>query len=207
MVLVQFANGDNFYKVSFKRINPHVVELRGNQEVTSMQNTTGFKTYRECLIPNTNDEDDNILGTFSEYTTVYRVTEDSIQYSNDTSVWEPPKEPAYDVALMVQWDDANDADALRPESVVVTVNGTDEVTITAEDGWLVVLKNVPANKTIAITAAEVIEEYDVTFTDQCVTYYHEYVDPEPSIEERITDVEDAVIELYDLVLMATEGEE
>lgn len=199
MIRIMFVNKTDYHAVSFTRTSEHVVTLRGDVTLLNNPNTTGFYTYKESA--------DVLLGDFTKYTTVYRIAEDFIQYSDDGSVWEAPPEPARDVVLTVHWDDANDADGIRPEYVTVAINDAEEITLTAENGWCAVLSEVPISKDITITSAEALEDYVLTLCGQSVVYYHEYIDPAPSIEERVTDVEDAVIELYDLLLTTMEGEE
>ena len=52
-----------------------------------------------------------------------------------------------DLALTKVWDDKGDQDGLRPDSVTVTVSGSDgssrDVTLTAEDGWMYLLTDLP----------------------------------------------------------------
>ena len=105
MINIKYNNTENFIPVSFARGGntvtlsfPRYEDKDGNVTITShAPNTNGFKTYR------TNGA---YLGDWSDFTTVYRVTDDSITYSNDGSVWtepveyEPPK-PTYE-ELVVQ---------------------------------------------------------------------------------------------------------
>lgn len=192
MIRIKFSNETDYRSVAFTRVNEHVVTLKGDTEIVRASNTSGFYTYKTTS--------DVLLGDFTDYTTVYRVTDEFIQYSNDGSKWEAPPEPVRDVYLSVQWDDANDADGIRPEYVTVAINDAEEITLTAENSWCTVIPGVPISKDITITSAEELEDYVLTFCGQSVVYYHEYIDPAPSLEERVTDTEDAIIELYDLVL-------
>lgn len=84
MIKVKYNNEDFMESVSFSRESEHVVTLTG----TTKENESGFKTYRL--------DGETQLGDFSDYVTVYRTLDDSIQYSNDGSVWvepEPQPEP------------------------------------------------------------------------------------------------------------------
>ena len=198
MIRVMFLNETNYYDVVFTRTNDHVVTLRGNVSLLNNPNTSGFYTYKA----NTDAQ----LGDFTAYTTVYRVTDDYIQYSNDGSKWEAPPEPTRDIILAVHWDDTDNADGVRPNSVTVTINDTDELVFTEENGWQIVIPKVPISRNVIITAAKEVEDYTATVYGQHVVYYHEYIDMTPSLEERVADAEDAIIELYDLV-STTLGEE
>ena len=205
MIKVQFADKADFYNVTFKRINPHVVALQGNVEVLTMQNTSGFNTYRDCLIPDTNDEDDNILGRFPGYTTVYRVTENSIMYSDDNSVW---KEPTENRVISAEWYDHENIDGIRPESITVTVQGYGDVELKASNDWMCVISDVPISTPACIEAVEELEGYESTIGVAMVIYTHDPIDNENhdeiNLEDRVADLEDATIELYELVLAEEE---
>jgi hypothetical protein len=193
MIRVKFTNETIYHNVSFTRTEEHVVTLKGSDALLQKSNTSGFCTYKSHT--------DTQLGDFTNYNTVYRVTDTFIQYSDDGSTWE---EPTRSVELNVQWDDANNADGLRPDSVVVVVNNEQEVAITAKEDWTTVLKNIPVSNPITVTATTEIEEYAFEILEQTVIYTHECVDIMPSLEERVTDAEDAIVELYDLFLTTME---
>lgn len=201
MIKIKFTDNDKYYNVSFARTSEHVVTLQSNNTVRTMRNTSGFRTYKAA------SDGVVLLGDFTQYSTVYRVTDTYIQYSNDGSVWEAPKEATRDVLLAVQWDDEANTDELRPENVTVTIDGNHNVSITAADDWSVVLKDVPVSITPIVTMAEEVDGYTTTIEDCVITYTHEVVDMTPSLEDRVTDIEDAVIELYDLMILTMEGDE
>lgn len=198
MIRVKFTNETHYRNVAFTRVTDHIVTLKGDAHILNTLNTAGFYTYRAS--------EDVLLGDFTKYTTVYRVTDEYIQYSDDGSKWEVPPEPTHGVTLSVQWDDAGNVDGTRPDSVQIVVNGKEEITITAEDTWNVTLPAVPISETITITDATPVEEYTVMCCGHTVVYRRDYINPEPSLEERITDAEDAIIELYDLILTMEEEE-
>ena len=77
MIKVKFNNSEDFVEVGFDRTE-HVVTLAG----ITKQNTTGFTTWRMDEVTQ--------LGDFSDFTTVYRVLDDAVQYSDDGSVWVEP---------------------------------------------------------------------------------------------------------------------
>lgn len=77
MIKVRFNDREDFCEVGFDRTE-HVVTLTGITE----QNTSGFTTWRMDGVTQ--------LGDFSTFTTVYRVLDDAVQYSDDGSVWTEP---------------------------------------------------------------------------------------------------------------------
>ena len=81
MISIRYNNSTTMIPVTFSRTE-NTVTLTG----TTTPNVSGFHTYRLS---------GQELGDFSDFTTIYRVTEDSITYSNDGSVYvEPiPHEP------------------------------------------------------------------------------------------------------------------
>lgn len=79
MIYVRYNEEESFVGVQFKRISDHVVGIIGNPEI----HTNGFKTFATT---------GTMLGDFSDYRTIFAITEGEIQYSNDGSVYEPPKE-------------------------------------------------------------------------------------------------------------------
>lgn len=79
MIKIKYNDSDIFHKVEFSRIE-HIVTLKG---ITG-QNTSGFTTYRLS---------GEQLGDFSEFTTVYRVGSNYVEYSNDGSVYIEPIKP------------------------------------------------------------------------------------------------------------------
>lgn len=115
MIKVKFNDNPEFYSAYYKQVSEHVCKLCG----TVPQNTSGFTTY----LPNGEP-----LGDRSLYTTIYKVDEDGIEFSDDESIYTEP-------------------------------------------------------------APVEIEEFPMDMP----------VDPTPTIEERVSDLENAVIELYESV--------
>lgn len=78
MIKIKYNNQKSFEEVSFYRDN-NVVTM-----TPTTPNTSGFTTWR--LDGRTQ------LGDFSDFTTIYRLDDDSVSYSNDGSIYiEPPK--------------------------------------------------------------------------------------------------------------------
>ena len=117
-----------------------------------------------------------------------------VQFSDDRSVW---VEPTRAVTVQAIWDDHDDIEGLRPESVAVTVNG--KVVMLEADAWSVTYEAIKESEVVEVTDAADIAGYDKTINGTTVTYNHEYLDPTPSIEERVNDLEIAVCELADAI--------
>ena len=79
MIKIKYNDSDIFHEVEFSRTE-HTVILKGITE----PNTSGFCTYRIS---------GEQLGDFSNFTTVFRVENNSITYSNDGSVYVEPSKP------------------------------------------------------------------------------------------------------------------
>jgi len=76
MIKIKFNNTEQFIDVAFSRLNNNIVELLGDVPAA----TTGFTTWRL--------NGKRQLGDFSDFTTIYKVLDDGIQFSNDGSVFE-----------------------------------------------------------------------------------------------------------------------
>lgn len=101
--------------VNFRKTNDNIVVLD-----YVVENTSGFKAYRL--------KDDLFLGDYSEFTTVYRVTENEISYSNDGSIYVEPEivepeiiEPTLD---MVKGTKVNEMNATQQEVIQQGINVT-----------------------------------------------------------------------------------
>lgn len=81
MIKIKFNGATAMNDVSFARINNHVVELGGITDAP----TSGFTTWRMDGVTQ--------LGDFSDYTTVYRVVDNAVQFSGDGSVYVEPDVP------------------------------------------------------------------------------------------------------------------
>ena len=79
MINIKFNNKETFEEVEFSR-NENIITLNG----ITTENNSGFKTYRMS---------GEQLGDFSDYTTIYRVLDGEVQYSNDGSVYVEPTIP------------------------------------------------------------------------------------------------------------------
>ena len=180
MLSLNYVGEYDSYEVEFDR-NEHVVTLKGDFPIK----TTGFYLSQLGKI---NDLD------YTAFKTVYKVIADGVQFSDDGSIW---VEPTRDVTVQAVWDDHNDIEKLRPESVAVTVNG--KVVMLEADAWSITYEAIKESEVIEVTDAADIARYDKTINGTTVVYHHEYLDPTPSLEERVNDLEIAVCELADVI--------
>ena len=180
MLSLNYVGEYDSYEVEFDR-NEHVVTLKGDFPIK----TTGFYLSQPGKINDLN---------YTAFNTVYKVIAGGVQFSDDGSVW---VEPTRDVTVQAVWDDYNDIEGLRPESVAVTVNG--KSVMLEADAWSITYEDIKESEVIEITDAADITGYDKTINGTTVVYHHEYLDPTPSLEERVNDLEIAVCELADVV--------
>ena len=78
MIKIKYNDSSTFEEVSFSRLN-NLVTI-----TPTIPNTNGFTTYRMS---------GEQLGDFSDFSTVFRVENDSVTYSNDGSVYVEPIKP------------------------------------------------------------------------------------------------------------------
>lgn len=81
MIKIKFLDQDTLYPVSFTQDSAHVCTTIGEG---IPQDTCGFQTFRMNGQP---------LGDRSDFTTIYRILDNGIQWSNDGSVWVDPPQP------------------------------------------------------------------------------------------------------------------
>ena len=180
MLSLNYVGECDSYEVEFDR-NEHVVTLKGDFPIK----TTGFYLSQPGKINDLN---------YTAFKTVYRVIAGGVQLSDDGSVW---VEPTRNVTVQAVWDDHDDIEGLRPESVAVTVNG--KVVMLEADAWSITYEAIKESEVIEVTDAANINGYDKTINGTTVVYHHEYLDPTPSLEERVNDLEVAVCELADVI--------
>ena len=180
MLSLNYVGEYDSYEVEFDR-NEHVVTLKGDFPIK----TTGFYLSQPGKINDLN---------YTAFKTVYRVIAGGAQFSDDGSVW---VEPTRNVTVQAVWDDHSDIEGLRPESVAVTVNG--KAVMLEADTWGITYENIKESEVIEVTDAADIAGYGKTISGTTVMYHHEYLDPTPSLEERVNDLEVAVCELADVI--------
>lgn len=183
MIKIKFNEIEKPINVSFSMQN-NIITLTGNVP----QNTSGFIAYTV---------NDIVLGDYSEYTTIYRVLPDAVQFSNDGSVWVPPKK---NVLIAVGWDDGNDVKGIRPAEVAIDIllNGEKDksIKLNSSMGWQYELTNVLESDEYTINVEDVTD-YSYLINGTSVVYKTEY--PQPEVLT-VDDVAIAVAELTDVVV-------
>lgn len=181
MIKIKFNDTTRRINASLNK-SGNVITLNGNIPL----DTSGFIAY---------SQNGAMLGNYSKYTTIYRQLENGVQFSNDGSIW---VEPTRDITVSVVWNDSDNADGLRPSEISLVVNG-ETITLTEVDNWQKVYYNIKESEDIVISSAEQVFKYDITINGHSVEYYHEYINPLPSLEDRVSDLETATIELYEMI--------
>lgn len=183
MIKIKFNEIEKPINVSFSMQN-NIITLTGNVP----QNTSGFVAYTV---------NDIVLGDYSEYTTIYRVLPDAVQFSNDGSVWVPPKK---NVLIAASWDDGNDVKGIRPAEVAIDIllNGEKDksIKLNSSMGWQYELTNVLESDEYTINVEDVTD-YSYLINGTSVVYKTEY--PQPEVLT-VDDVAIAVAELTDVVV-------
>ena len=183
MIKIEFNEIEKPINVSFSMQN-NIITLTGNVP----KNTSGFIAYTV---------NDIVLGDYSEYTTIYRVLPDAVQFSNDGSVWVPPKK---NVLIAASWDDGNDVKGIRPAEVAIDIllNGEKDksIKLNSSMGWQYELTNVLESDEYTINVEDVTD-YSYLINGTSVVYKTEY--PQPEVLT-VDDVAIAVAELTDVVV-------
>lgn len=183
MIKIKFNEIERPINVSFSMQN-NIITLTGNVP----KNTSGFIAYTV---------NDIVLGDYSEYTTIYRVLPDAVQFSNDGSVWVPPKK---NVLIAASWDDGNDVKGIRPAEVAIDIllNGEKDksIKLNSSMGWQYELTNVLESDEYTINVEDVTD-YSYLINGTSVVYKTEY--PQPEVLT-VDDVAIAVAELTDVVV-------
>lgn len=183
MIKIKFNEIEKPINVSFSMQN-NIITLTGNVP----KNTSGFIAYTV---------NDIVLGDYSEYTTIYRVLPDAVQFSNDGSVWVPPKK---NVLIVASWDDGNDVKGIRPAEVAIDIllNGEKDksIKLNSSMGWQYELTNVLESDEYTINVEDVTD-YSYLINGTSVVYKTEY--PQPEVLT-VDDVAIAVAELTDVVV-------
>lgn len=183
MIKIKFNEIEKPINVSFSMQN-NIITLTGNVP----QNTSGFVAYTI---------NDIVLGDYSDFTTIYRVLPDAVQFSNDGSVWVPPKK---NVLIAASWDDGNDVKGIRPAEIAIDIllNGEKDksIKLNSSMGWQYELTNVLESDEYTINVEDVTD-YSYLINGTSVVYKTEY--PQPEVLT-VDDVAIAVAELTDVVV-------
>ena len=188
-MILRYNNSEIEYTVSVKAIKSEVLEVDGRGIPV---NTSGFTLF---------NDDHSQSFDYSQYRTLYREVEGGLQYSNDGSIYVEPDKTVYAGVSFIDTDQSR-----RPESVTCTVYDNDtlieEVSFSDETGWSKPY-TIKQSHSLNIECDDEFEGYDKTINGSYVTFTEE-VPYEPSVEEQLQDIMDAVIDLDDRV-SALEG--
>lgn len=182
MIKIKFKNGSVYYDVKFRKISDHLVDVIGEGVP---QSTKGFYTYNE------NEEQ---LGDFTDFTTIYSVHGDTIRFSNNGSV-----EPMQEVIIEAKWEDEQTT-SKRPNQVNITVNKNGVILkdILSEGQWAKTY-SIKQEETLHLVDADDVQNYDKEIFFNTVTYTLNELSPVPPLPERVAELEEAVCELYEML--------
>lgn len=177
---VIFKNGVEHEIISAQNISKNLIKLFGEN---IPQNTSGFS-----IIPHYNPTP----LSFEDYTTVYRVESDGVTFSKDGSAY------SKDTTISVIWNDSDDYDGIRPESLTVEVkkNASDfeVITLTSSDEWKKTYTdsvNIPVYDVVGAG----VQGYDKSVSGTTITYSHTADIPTPpptpptDLESRVEELE------------------
>lgn len=158
MIYVKFNNQDELIEVpNLIRINDNVMCLPNVEP-----NENGFITFI----------DDEQVGDFSDYATIYRVKDNDVYLSNDGSVYENPK-----ANININFDSELDI----PTEVKVILNSKEEVILTSP--WTKEIEYVEGECPF-IESADDIANYDKSIDGLIVSY--NYIAKEEKSKREIT---------------------
>lgn len=106
------------YQISFKTIAKNIVQIAGDFPVK----TSGFTLAREGK--------EEVLGDYSDYTTVYREIEGGVQFSNDGSTWAEPEPPEPYIPTLDEVKEAKVAEMNAVQQSIIAAG----VTVKLSDG-------------------------------------------------------------------------
>lgn len=161
MLEIKFNNREDKTPVTYlRKINDNVMLIRDVEA-----NTSGFKTYI----------DDEQVGDFSEYTTIYRVKDNDVYFSNNGSIYENPK-----ATIKINFN----SDLDIPTEVKIILSTKEEVVITSP--WTKEIEYIEGEYPFIESADDVIN-YDKFINGLSVDYIHKSNEPtwQETIEAQI----------------------
>lgn len=167
MFELKFKELEETYLVDDFSQSGNIVTIKSERSIPD--NTSGFYLSREGK----GDRWD-----YTKFTTIYRkLSKNEIQFSNDGSVYVPPKK---DITVSLHWQDGSDAYKIRPESVTVTVFKDGKKSVMPElsesNHWQKTYKDRPAESEFSIEAPD-LERYTKDVSGTSVTYSIEIPQP------------------------------
>lgn len=185
-LIVRFKDSTNMYILTDFSQEGHVVTLNGANIPTD--ETSGFYISREGHPDNWD---------YTEFTTLYRIVdEDTVQFSDDGSVYEPPM---MDVIVYTVWEDENNVLGVRPNGchIKVTINGvsTKIWLNNIKQGYSYNFGSYPVDSEVIVTPYEAISgDYKVSVEGMTITYTMAIPQPRQIAEQ---DIVDAILMLAD----------
>lgn len=177
MLLLTFKDNPSVeHGVSIIKINDNVVQVMGKG---LPQNTSGFSISRT-------DYKDN--WDYSDYTTIYRIVDgNTIQFSNNKSVWD---EPNKEVRITVNWDDYDNVEGYRPTELKVNITQDgriQEITLKESLGWTCTLI-VKQSSNVSIAECPEVPDY-TNRTIGTTMFYSHRVHLALELEDRVYSLE------------------
>lgn len=76
MLLLKYHSEEDLYKINLKKVSSNVIHITGDFPIK----TNGFEIYKDNLL----------LGNYTSYTSIYRIIENGVEFSNDGSIYIEP---------------------------------------------------------------------------------------------------------------------
>lgn len=163
---VIFNNGVECNLISAQRTK-NTIKLFGED---IPQNTSGFAIIR--------DFNPTPL-YFNDFTTIYKVDSDGVTFSNDES------EYSHTTKITVNWNDSDDYDGIRPESIDVDVTKDGEfletITFSALNDWKAEYTDSVKIPTYSVNCIDV-QAYEKSIDGTNISFYHHAEIPTPTPE-------------------------
>lgn len=121
MLSLKYLNEKEEYLISFETISKNIVQITGDFPIK----TSGFILSREGI--------EEVLGNYSDYTTVYREIDGGVQFSNDGSTWVEPEPPTPPEPYIPTLEEVKEQKVAEMNNIQQTIiqNGID---VTLSDG-------------------------------------------------------------------------
>ena len=179
MLSFKYLNDTNTYSVSFEKLNKNHVKIIGDIQIK----TNGFVLGRI-------GDPEAFTGDYSDYTTVYRELDGAVLFSNDGSIWiEPIPKVTFSAGVGGKLDGIIEQEAKDYSDIIIPTPVPDENY--EFEGWN---QEIPTEGKI---------EHNISFYATFKSLLPP-PEPEPSIEDRVTAVEEQSAMLTSCVLEMSE---
>lgn len=157
---LRFKDMSNVFILSEFYVDGHIATVSGRE--VPHDNTNGFYVSRDGHADNWD---------YTAFTTIYRIIdEDTIQFSNDGSVYQPPMK---NLSVSVNWNDGEDAYKVRPSVVIAEyyVNGVKtKINVRASKNWVCDCGEIPADSEVTVKA-RAQEHYSESVSGTTISFY------------------------------------